>query len=130
MAQRAVKQFAFSIRLACDAFSISEKCYRYQVKLSSDNQQIADWLLRLTHNQWNWGFDLCFLYLRNVKGLKWASSPVYACYQNRPQFLSHLSRSIEAVGQTSTFQELDSDRSQQGSTRTQPEILSESTGIS
>jgi len=51
MAQRAVKQFAASIRLACNAFSISEKCYRYQAKLSSDNQQIADWLLRLTHNQ-------------------------------------------------------------------------------
>ena len=71
MAQRAVKQLAVSIRLACNAFGISEKCYRYQAKLSSDNQQIADWLLRLTHNQRNWGFGLCYLYLRNVKGFKW-----------------------------------------------------------
>lgn len=45
------------------AFSIGEKCYGYQAKLSSDNQQIADWLLRLTHNQRNWGFGLCYLYL-------------------------------------------------------------------
>ena len=32
---------------------------------------IADWLLRLTHYQRNWGFGLCFFYLRNVKGLGW-----------------------------------------------------------
>ena len=81
MAQRAVKQFAFSIRLACDAFSISEKCYRYQAKLSSDNQQIADWLLRLTHNQRNWGFGLCYLYLRNVKGFKWNHKRIYRIYR-------------------------------------------------
>lgn len=71
MAQRAVKQYASSIDLACDAFGISEKCYRYQTKLSGVNQQIADWLLRLTHNQRNWGFGVCYLYLRNVKGFKW-----------------------------------------------------------
>lgn len=49
-------------------FSISETCYRYQPKLSSENAEIADWLVRLTHNQRNWGFGLCFLHLRNVKG--------------------------------------------------------------
>src|SRR5690606_34826170 len=81
MAQRAVKQYAASIRLACDAFSISEKCYRYQAKLSSDNQQIADWLLRLTHNQRNWGFGLCYLYLRNVKGFRWNHKRVYRIYR-------------------------------------------------
>ena len=55
-----------SIRAACVAFSISETCYRYQPKHSLENDAIADWLVRLTHNQRNWGFGLCFLYLRNV----------------------------------------------------------------
>jgi len=27
--------------------------------------------MRLTDNQRNWGFGLCFLYLRYVKGFKW-----------------------------------------------------------
>src|SRR5690606_18871094 len=81
MAHRAVKQYACNIRLACDAFSISEKCYRYQAKLSSTNQQIADWLLRLTHNQRNWGFGLCYLFLRNVKGFGWNHKRVYRIYR-------------------------------------------------
>lgn len=42
-----------SIRGACVAFSISETCYRYQPKRSSDNDDIADWLIRLTNNQRN-----------------------------------------------------------------------------
>jgi len=28
---------------------------------------IANWLIRLTDNHRNWGFGLCYLYLRNVK---------------------------------------------------------------
>jgi len=28
--------------------------------------EIADWLVRLTHNQKDWGFGLCHDYLRNV----------------------------------------------------------------
>ncbi len=38
---------------------------------------IADGLLRLTQNQRNWGFGLCFLYLRNVKGFAWNHKRVY-----------------------------------------------------
>lgn len=68
MAQRAVKEFASSIRLACNAFSISEKCYRYQAKLNSDNQR-------------NWGFGLCYLYLRNVKGFTWNHKRIYSIYR-------------------------------------------------
>ncbi|MEP0941090.1 MAG: transposase, partial [Roseibium sp.] len=30
--------------------------------------EIADWLVRLTTTHRTWGFGLCFLYLRNVKG--------------------------------------------------------------
>ena len=51
MAQQATEQFGMSIHLACIAFSISETCYRYEAKLSEENEFIADWLIRLTHNQ-------------------------------------------------------------------------------
>lgn len=71
MAHKAVTERGASIRLACAAFEISETCYRYQPKLSAENAQIADWLIRLTTNQRNWGFGLCYLYLRNVKGFGW-----------------------------------------------------------
>lgn len=67
--------------MACAAFSISETCYRYQAKLSDENVEIADWLIRLTHNQRNWGFGLCFLYLRNVKGFGWNHKRVYRIYR-------------------------------------------------
>lgn len=81
MARAATKQKGISIRVACMAFGISESCYRYQPKLSAENEEIADWLLRLTHNQRNWGFGLCFLYLRNVKGFKWNHKRVYRIYR-------------------------------------------------
>lgn len=81
MAQQAVKRRQISIRFACVCFGISETCYRYQAKLSDENAEIADWLIRLTHNQRNWGFGLCFLYLRNVKGFKWNHKRVYRIYR-------------------------------------------------
>ena len=71
MAKKAVEKRNISIRLVCSAFAISETCYRYQAKLSDENIKIADWLIRLTHNHRNWGFGLCFLYLRNVKDFRW-----------------------------------------------------------
>lgn len=81
MAQKAVDERHVSIRLACWMFSISETCYRYQPKLSSENAEIADWLVRLTHNQRNWGFGLRFLHLRNVKGFGWNHKRVYRIYR-------------------------------------------------
>lgn len=81
MAQTAVTEKGLSIRLACRAFGISETCYRYQPKLSDENAKIADWLIRLTHNQRNWGFGLCFLHLRNVKGFGWNHKRVYRIYR-------------------------------------------------
>ncbi|MET3139633.1 hypothetical protein AAKU61_004014 [Undibacterium sp. GrIS 1.2] len=60
---------------------MSETCYRYRAKLSSENAEGADWLVRLTHNQRNWGFGLCFLYLRNVKGYGWNHKRVYRIYR-------------------------------------------------
>ena len=68
MAELSVSERGVSIRLACLAFGISETCYRYQARLKDENTQIADWLMLLTDNQKDWGFGLCFDYLRNVKG--------------------------------------------------------------
>jgi putative transposase len=65
MALWAVQDKQLSIRMASAAFGISETCYRYRAELSSENDEIADWLVRLTNNQRNWGFVLCFLYQRN-----------------------------------------------------------------
>ena len=81
MAKAAVADKDVSIKLACAAFGISEACYRYQPKLSTENAEIADHLVRLTHNQRNWGFGLCFLYLRNVKGHPWNHKRVYRIYR-------------------------------------------------
>lgn len=47
--------------------------------LSDENEEIADWLERLTTNKRNWGFGLCFLYLRNVQGYGWILLPGSAC---------------------------------------------------
>lgn len=80
MAKVAVQGGVLNIRQACEAFGISQSCYRYQPKLSTENELIADWLERLTTNRRNWGFGLCFLYLRNVKGYKWNHKRVYRIY--------------------------------------------------
>ena len=81
MAQQAVSERGVSIRLACVAFRISETCYRYKPKLSDDNALIADWLLRLTTAHRRWGFGLCYLYLRNVKGFPYNHKRVYRIYR-------------------------------------------------
>lgn len=70
-----------SIRVACDVLSISMTCYAYQARLSDENAVIADWLLRLTSAHKRWGFGLCFLYLRNMKGFKWNHKRVYRIYR-------------------------------------------------
>ncbi|SEM88338.1 putative transposase [Nitrosomonas marina] len=67
--------------MVCEIYGISETCYRYLARLCADNRLIADWLLRLTHNQRNWGFGLCFLYLPNVKGFPWNHKRVYRIYR-------------------------------------------------
>ena len=67
MAKEAVNEKKISIRQACTSFSISERCFRYEPKLVDDNARIAELLLDLTQAHRNWGFGLCFLFLRNVK---------------------------------------------------------------
>jgi len=76
----AVVRHGVSIALACRAFEISETCYRYTPVLNDENEEIADWLERLTTNKRNWGFGLCFLYLRNVQGYGWNHKRVYRIY--------------------------------------------------
>ncbi|MEW8230631.1 MAG: IS3 family transposase [Candidatus Thiodiazotropha endolucinida] len=81
MAKHALSKHGLSIRLTCEIFGISETCYRYQPKLSGDNAHIADWLLRLTTANRTWGFGLCFLYLRNVRGYGYNHKRVYRIYR-------------------------------------------------
>ena len=80
LAQQAVAKKQASIRLACATFGISETCYRYERRLSDENAEIADWLLRLTNEHKRWGFALCFLHLRNVKGFGWNHKRMYRIY--------------------------------------------------
>jgi len=81
MAKSAIVRHAVSIRIACRSMCISSSCYHYQAKLSVENAQVADWLLRLTQTHRRWGFGLCFLYLRNVKGYHWNHKRVYRIYR-------------------------------------------------
>jgi putative transposase len=81
MAEEVAHQRGVAIRLACAVFSISESCYRYQSQLNAENEQIANWLIRLTDNNRNWGFGLCYLYLRNVKNFRWNHKRIYRIYR-------------------------------------------------
>ena len=81
MAERAVRERGVSVRLACEVFQVSQSCYRYAPRARAENEEIAQWLLRLTDNHRNWGFGLCFLYLRNVKGFAWNHKRVYRIYR-------------------------------------------------
>lgn len=50
-------------------------------QIECENDIIADCLARLTANQRNWGFGLCLLYLRNIKGFKRNYERVYRLYR-------------------------------------------------
>jgi len=81
MAKDSVAKKGIPIRLACQMFQVSETCYRYEARRNAENEGIADWLLRLTDNHRTWGFGLCYLYLRNVKGFGWNHKRVYRIYR-------------------------------------------------
>ena len=80
MAEKAVARHKVSIALACRAFGVSETCYRYSPKLKDENEEIAGLLVGLTDARKTWGFGLCFLHLRNVKGYPWNHKRVYRIY--------------------------------------------------
>ena len=69
MAKEVVAQRGITIRLACQVFTVSQSCFRYVPKTDEDNKQIADWLLRLTDNNRNWGFGLCFFVPAQHQGI-------------------------------------------------------------
>ena len=81
MADEAVKLHNIPIRMVCGIFSISQTCYRYEPLLTNDNALIADWLITLTNEQRDWGFGMCFNYLRNVKRFDFNHKRVYRIYR-------------------------------------------------
>ncbi len=81
MAGKAVALRGVSIALACRTFGVSQTCYRYSAKLNEENEQIADLLIGLTRAKKSWGFGLCFLYLRNVRGHRWNHKRIYRIYR-------------------------------------------------
>jgi hypothetical protein len=83
MAGNAVARRGASIALACRAFGVSETCYRYGPKLRAENEEIADLLVGLTDARKTWGFGLCFLHLRNVKGRAIATPLVQVQWRGR-----------------------------------------------
>ncbi len=81
MAQAVVQNGRTCIRHACVTFALSETAYRYAPKRADEDALIADWLMRLTTAFRDWGFGLCFLYLRNVKRFGWNHKRVYRIYR-------------------------------------------------
>ena len=81
MAIKVVQERGLPIRVACFAFRISESCYRYDRKTNAENEEIANWLLHLTDNHRDWGFGLCHLHLRIVKGFGWNHKRIDRIYK-------------------------------------------------
>ena len=82
MAEKAIKSRGISIALACRTFGLSETCFRYKPKLKPENERIEDLLIGLTNAHKTWGFGLCFLHLRNVKGYGWNHKRIYRIYRD------------------------------------------------
>ncbi len=80
-AVEAVAQKGVSIALACRTFGVSERCYRFEPKLKPENEWISDLLIGLTNAHRTWGFGLCYLHLRDVKGYLWNHKRVYQIYR-------------------------------------------------
>ena len=83
MAKEIVAENNIPISLACEAFSISQGCYRYQATLRDEDDAIAQHLLDICQSEdtCNWGFGLCYLHLRNVHGFTWNHKRVYRIYR-------------------------------------------------
>ena len=75
---------------------------------------IADWLVRLTHNQRNWGFGLCFLHLRNVKGFAWNHKRVYRIYRELELNLRIKPKKPHRAGEAATAGGAGSDQPESG----------------
>jgi putative transposase len=62
--------------VVCEAFKISESCYRYERKLDPDDEASATWQINLTDNNRNWGFGLCYFVLAKPQGIQVESHAV------------------------------------------------------
>ena len=47
---------------------VRQTSYRYLTEADAETMETACWLLCLTDTHRNWGFGMCFLYLRNERG--------------------------------------------------------------
>lgn len=63
--------------MACRAFGVSETCFRHSPKRDDENEVIADLPVGPTDVHKTWGFGLCVLHLRNVKGHVWNHERVH-----------------------------------------------------
>jgi len=81
VANEAKNKHQLPVSFVCNCFNISRSSYYYQPKLSDENAMIANYLIKLTQTHKLWGFKLCYLYLRNVKGYKFNHKRVYRIYR-------------------------------------------------
>jgi putative transposase len=51
MASRAVQEKGIFIKMACQAFQMSETFYRHRPKHDAENELIANWLIKLIENR-------------------------------------------------------------------------------
>lgn len=80
MACHYIEDRGISICRACRILNISVTCYYHKSVATDENQQIANLLIKLTDENKNWGFGLCFLTLRNIMGLPYNHKRVYRIY--------------------------------------------------
>ena len=80
MAKAVALKYGFSIRRVCRLFHISETTYHYVSKLNDDNDLIAKLLLEITSEHRTWGFQLCYLYIRNVLQVHFNHKRIYRIY--------------------------------------------------
>ncbi len=76
MAQNSVANQHVSIRNACRWFQISETCYRYEPKLQSENEHIANLLLELCNSEErsDWGLACASIIFAIWKGINGTTS--------------------------------------------------------
>lgn len=80
MARDAVAKHQFSASRACRLFCISKTTYNYIRKLDDNNHLITKLLLEITEEHRTWGFQLCYLHIRNVLGFIFNHKRVYRIY--------------------------------------------------
>ena len=49
IAKKGVTDRGVCIRASCDAFLISESCFRYELEFDAENDEMAIWLIKLTY---------------------------------------------------------------------------------